>query len=66
MQERLATQADVRQAVQTADVAAPSDDGPNRWIIAGGCDLSDCELRAVVAIDDEGAVTVTVVTVFPP
>lgn len=66
MQERLATQADVRQAVRTADVAVPSEDGPNRWQLAGGSDLDDCELRVVVAIDEDEEVTVTVITVFPP
>jgi len=66
MQERLATQADVRQAVLTSDVAFPSGDGPNRWQLCGGGDLDDCELRVVVAIDDNDEVTVTVITVFPP
>jgi hypothetical protein len=65
MHERTATHADVREAVRTADVAAPSDDGPNRWLLCGGGDLDGCELRIVVAIDDDGAVTVTVVTVYP-
>jgi len=64
MQERTATHADVREAVRTADTAVPSDDGPNRWLLCGGGDLDECELRVVVAID-EGEVTVTVVTVFP-
>jgi len=58
--------ADVLQAVRTADVAVPSDDGPNRWLLCGGGDIDDCELRVVVAIDDGGVVTVTVVTVFSP
>jgi hypothetical protein len=66
MQERLATHADVREAVRTADVAVPSENGPNRWMLCGGGDLDGCELRAVVAIDDNEVVTVTVVTVFPP
>jgi hypothetical protein len=66
MQERLANEADVRHAVITSDVAAVSDDGPNRWLLCGGVDLDDCGLRVVVAIDDDGGVTVTVVTVFPP
>ena len=66
MQERLATQGDVRQAVRTADVAFASDDGPNRWQLCGGGDLDDCELRVVVAIDEDEEVTVTVITVFPP
>jgi hypothetical protein len=66
MQERSATHADVLQAVRTADVAVPSDDGPNRWLLCGGGDIDDCELRVVVAIDDDGVVTVTVVTVFRP
>jgi hypothetical protein len=65
MQERTATHADVRQAVRTCDVAVPSEDGPNRWKLCGGGDLDDCELRVVVAIDDEGEVIVTVVTVHP-
>ena len=66
MQERLATKDDVRQALQTADVAVPSEDGPNRWLLCGGSDIDGCELRAVVAIHEGGSVTVTVVTVFPP
>jgi hypothetical protein len=66
MQERLATQADVREAVRTADIAVRSDDGPNRWQLAGGADLDGCELRVVVAIGDDEQVTVTVITVFPP
>lgn len=66
MQERTATRDDVREAIRMADVAVPSDDGPNRWLLCGGADLDDCELRAVVAIDEEERVTVTVVTVFPP
>ncbi len=65
MQERRATQADVQSAVISADVAVPSDDGANRWLLLGGQDVDGCELRVVVAIDD-GTVWVTVVTVFPP
>jgi hypothetical protein len=65
MQERLATHADVRHAVITADLAVVSDDGPNRWVLCGGHDLDDCGLRVVVAIDD-GTVTVAIVTVYPP
>lgn len=52
MQQRTATHADVRQAIRTADFAVPSDDGPNRWLLCGGADLLDCELRAVVAISE--------------
>lgn len=65
MQERTATHADVRQAIRTSDAAALSDNASNRWLLSGGGDLDDCELRVVVAIDEDGEVTVTVVTVFP-
>lgn len=65
MQERLATHADVRHAVMTADLAVVSDDGPNRWVLCGGYDLDDCGLRVVVAIDGD-TVTVAIVTVYPP
>ena len=65
MQERLVTHADVQAAIGSSDVAVPSDDGPNRWVLCGGIDLDDCGLRVVVAIDD-GAVLVTIVTVYPP
>ncbi len=65
MQERQASQADVRSAVIAADVATPSDDGPNRWLLCGGQDVDGCELRVIVAIDGD-TVWVTVVTVFPP
>lgn len=65
MQERLVTHADVQAAIGTSDVAVPSDDGPNRWILCGGIDLDECGLRVVVAIDD-GVVLVTIVTVYPP
>lgn len=63
--QRQATAADIREAILTADVAAPSEDGPNRWLLVGGCDLDGCGLRIVVAIDKDECVTVTVVTVFP-
>ena len=65
MQERIATRADVREAVRTADVAVRSDDGPNRWMLCGGADLDDCELRVVISVDEGGEVTVIVVTVYP-
>jgi hypothetical protein len=65
MQERLATHADVHNAVTTSDVAVQSEDGPNRWVLVGGCDLDECGLKVVVAIDEDGVVTVTVVTVYP-
>lgn len=62
--ERLCSQADAREAVRTADVAMASPDGPNRWVLAGGCDLDGCGRRLVVAIDEDENVTVTVVTVY--
>lgn len=65
MQERLATSEDVHAAIASSDVAVPSEDGPNRWILCGGYDIDDCGLRVVVAIDD-GVVTVTIVTIYPP
>lgn len=65
MQERLATHADVHAAIASSDVAVPSDDGPNRWVLCGGCDIDDCGLRVVVAIDD-GIVAVAIVTIYPP
>ena len=66
MQQRIATHADVRQAIMTADVAVESSkDGPDRWLICGGHDLDDCGLRVLVAIDEDYVVTVSVISVWP-
>jgi len=65
MQERLATHKDVHAAIASSDVAVPSEDGPNRWVLCGGYDIDGCGLRVVVAIDD-GVVTVAIVTIYPP
>jgi hypothetical protein len=66
MQQRIATHADVRNAITTADTAVESPkDGPDRWLICGGCDLDDCGLRVLVAIDEDYVVTVSVVSVWP-
>lgn len=64
--QRICTRADARNAVLTADVAVRSDHAPNKWVLAGGCDLDGDARRLVVAIDeDDGTVTVDVVTVYP-
>jgi hypothetical protein len=63
--ERWASDADIRNGMLTADVAAQSNDGPNRWVLAGGCDIDGCGLRLVIAIDMYEQATVTVVTVYP-
>jgi len=39
---------------------------PTDGSFAAAATWTDCELRVVVAIDDNDEVTVTVITVFPP
>lgn len=66
MPGRSASAADVREAVRTADIAVASDQGPNRWELHGGCDLDECGLVPVVAIEVDAETHVTVVTILYP
>lgn len=61
MNERNAQLADIREAILTATSAAPSDDGPNRWLLSGGVDTDGMKLSVVVKI---AGPAVWVVTTF--
>jgi hypothetical protein len=60
MNKRGADRDDVRNALCGAKSCRPSSDGPGRWVVAGGLDLSGDALTAVVVIESG----VLVVTVF--
>jgi hypothetical protein len=66
MPGRSASAGDVEEAIRTADVAVQSEHGANRWELHGGCDLDECGLVPVVAIDIDDETHVTVVTILYP
>ncbi len=60
MQQRNAQLEDIRETILTATSAIPSDDGPDRWVIGGGCDLDSDPLTVVVKLSSNNVWVVTV------